>query len=243
MNPFHPPALCPPGQSALPPAPGGLASPSLPHAAPRAAQAACERLGSGPARQRPPAPAIWPAVSREGCFQTPSERLATQHCPQHAGTHARAHAHTRTFSHTATSGWFGVTDGSQERVHRSSSLARVQGPRARFRSWSCISCALAWGSAWWACPTPSCFPMFVRGSRSSGSKQRTEPGWRPWVAATPSPPSPLEALPIHAGEASGTSSVCGVPRAKEQKKNPGESWNAGMEKVRPLSCLTDFRSS
>jgi len=102
----------PPRAAHLPTSPCRLASPPLPHAAPRAAQAACEHVSSGPARQRPPAPAMRPGGSQGGCFQTPAERLATQHCPQHA----RVHPHVP--AHTATSGWFGVTDGGQERVHQ-----------------------------------------------------------------------------------------------------------------------------
>ena len=98
----------PPRAAHLPTSPCRLAFPPLPHVAPRAVQAACEHVSSGPARQQPPAPAMRPGGSQGGCFQTPSERLATQHCPQHACTHVPAH--------TATSGWFGVTDGGQERV-------------------------------------------------------------------------------------------------------------------------------
>ena len=49
--------------------------------------------------------------------------------------------------------------------------------------------------------------------RSSGNKQRTVPGWRPWTAATPlSLPHPHDALPVHAGEASGTGSARAVDR-------------------------------
>ena len=84
----------PPRAAHLPTSPCRLASPPLPHAAPRAAQAACEHVSSGPARQRPPAPAMRPGGSQGGCFQTPAERLATQHCPQHA------RVHTHTFQHT-----------------------------------------------------------------------------------------------------------------------------------------------